>query len=366
MANSRIETKLIDPDIFRAETLPTDFYNDEKLFEQSIEKIFSKSWHYALSTDEMSQHNVVPFNLLPDCMDEPLLFTRSADSRINCVSNVCTHRGNLLVADSCKANQLRCGYHGRCFNLEGSFTSTPGFEGAVNFPADRDNLPQVPMANLDKFIFVGINPSHSFDQLIAPLKERLSWLPLKDFKLQPELTRDYQIKANWLLYAENFLEGFHIPYVHPRLAATLDIKDYRYELFSHSNLQVSIASEGEHVFDFPEDSPDYKQRINAFYYYLYPNTIFDFYPWGLSINTIEPLSVNETKIRYFTYVWDESKFNPSVTDLLHQTEMEDEFIVQRVARGTKSRFYKRGRYSPQWEKNVHHFQQYIAEVMQSE
>ncbi|MGL1283063.1 Rieske 2Fe-2S domain-containing protein, partial [Vibrio parahaemolyticus] len=77
---------------------------------------------------------------------------------ITCLSNVCTHRGNLLVTESCNSNQLRCGYHGRCFSLNGSFASTPGFETALDFPAERDNLTKVPIGFFDKFVFVGVDP----------------------------------------------------------------------------------------------------------------------------------------------------------------------------------------------------------------
>ncbi|TMH07471.1 MAG: hypothetical protein E6H79_04690, partial [Betaproteobacteria bacterium] len=35
---------------------------------------------------------------------------------------------------------------------------------------------------------------------------------------------------NWALYVENYLEGLHIPFVHPGLTKTLDLGNYRYEL----------------------------------------------------------------------------------------------------------------------------------------
>ena len=366
MVTSRIPKKLIDSEIRRAETLPTRFYKEQKYFELAVEKIFAKSWQFAFTTDALKDRSATPLTILPGSLDEPIVFTRSKDGVINCLSNVCTHRGNLVVNESCNSNQLRCGYHGRCFSLDGRFASTPGFDAALDFPAERDNLSKVPMEFLDKFVFVGVEPAYPFEEFIDGIKSRLSWLPLQDFEFAPELSPEYLVKTNWLLYAENYLEGFHIPYVHPGLAATLDIRKYRNELYKYSNVQIGVAAEGEEVFDFPESAPDFGERINAFYYFLFPNMTFNFYPWGLSVNVIEPRSMGETKVRFLTYIWDKSKFDPRVIDLLHQTELEDETVVQQIAKGVKSRFYKRGRYSPQWEQNVHHFQQFIAEALQDE
>jgi choline monooxygenase len=366
MVSPRISKKpLINADLRSAETLPTSFYKEQKYFDLAREKIFAKTWQLSLSAHALKEHKAVPVTLLPGMLDEPLLFTKIGDS-INCFSNVCTHRGNVLTTSACNPQQLRCGYHGRCFDLGGNFVSTPGFDQALNFPAERDNLSRVPIGFFENFIFSSLDPAYPFEELVQDMRSRIGWLPINDFEFAPELSRDYEVRANWLLYAENFLEGFHIPFVHPGLASTLDIRDYRAERYPNSNLQIGVAAAGEQCFDLPKDSPEYGDHISAYYYYLFPNTIFDFYPWGLSINILEPMAVNHTKIRFLTYVWDRAKLHPSVMDLLHITELEDEAIVEQVAQGIKSRFYKRGRYSPQWEENVHHFQRLVANALDFE
>ncbi len=367
MVSSRTsKRKLINDDVRMAETLPTSFYKEQKYFDRARENIFARTWQLAISSHQLEEHKVIPVTLLPGLLDEPLLFTKTAENSLNCFSNVCTHRGNILTTAACNPNQLRCGYHGRCFDLHGKFVSTPGFDEALNFPAQRDNLPSVPTGLFENFVFASIDPAYPFEELVEDMRARIGWLPIQDFIFAPELSRDYMVQANWLLYAENFLEGFHIPFVHPGLASTLDIKDYRSERYTNSNLQIGIAAEGEHCFHLPKNSPDYGDRIGAYYYYLFPNTIFDFYPWGLSINIIEPTGLSQTKIRFLTYVWDRTKLHPASMELLHKTELEDEAIVEQVARGIKSRFYKRGRYSPQWEENVHHFQQLVASALDTD
>ena len=91
--------------------------------------------------------------------------------------------------------------------------------------------------------------------------------------------------------------------------------------------------------------------------------MLNFYPWGLSVNIIKPVSVNKTKVVFRSYVWDESKLNTGAGADLDKVELEDEEIVQQVQKGIESRFYKSGRFSPKMEKGVHHFHYLISNFM---
>src|SRR5689334_22946861 len=102
----------INPDIRYAETLSSEFYTDEKYFLESKEKIFARSWQLVGRGDE--PENIRPYTILENFLNEPVLFTKMGES-FNCLSNICTHRGKILVEEKCKANGIRCGYHGRRF-----------------------------------------------------------------------------------------------------------------------------------------------------------------------------------------------------------------------------------------------------------
>ncbi len=360
-------SKTIDSDIRIARTLPTKFYTDPKYFEAAREKIFTPSWQFITDTDQIKNPGLaLPITILEGYLNEPMLLTCDSAAQFHALSNVCTHRGNLLVESECHTQQLRCRYHGRRFGLDGSFVSTPGFEEALDFPSQEDNLPQVPTEKWGKFIFSSVNPASPLADVIEDMKRRLDWLPLADFHFDAENSRDYEVQANWALYIENYLEGFHIPYVHPSLAVLLDTKNYRTELHKHGNLQIGIAQRSEDAFNLPESSPDYGQLIGAYYYWLFPNTIFNFYPWGLSINVIVPLAHNRTRIRFLTYVWDRSRMAGYSIEDIDKTEMEDESIISQVQKGIQSHFYTRGRYSPQWETGVHQFHNMLHDTLAPE
>ena len=91
--------------------------------------------------------------------------------------------------------------------------------------------------------------------------------------------------------------------------------------------------------------------------------MFNFYPWGLSVNLVQPLAVNKTKVSFLTYIWKEELRDAGAGGDLDKVEREDEEIVQQVQKGIHSRFYKQGRYSVTREKGTHHFHQLLAEFI---
>jgi choline monooxygenase len=88
----------VDPDIAKAKTLNTEFYTDPEFFIEAKEKIFSNCWQVIGNTDLVKEPGeCFPFTFLEDYLDEPLLLTRDKENNIHCLSNVCTHRGTILI-----------------------------------------------------------------------------------------------------------------------------------------------------------------------------------------------------------------------------------------------------------------------------
>jgi choline monooxygenase len=354
----------IDPDISIAKTLDTQFYTDSEVFEQSGKKIFEKSWQYIGSDALVSKPgSCYPFTLLENYLNEPLLLTADADNRIHCLSNVCTHRGTTLVGAACQVNHLRCRYHGRQFGLDGHFISMPEFREVKNFPSKEDDLTRLPLDRWGPWLFTSLNQQAERATNLSAMQERLAWLPVHEFTFRPDLSTAYMVKAHWALYCENYLEGFHIPFVHAGLNAVIDFGNYTTEIFESSNLQLGLAKSGEEVFDLPLSSPDYGKKVAAYYFFVFPNTMFNFYPWGLSINLVEPETINRTRVSFFTYVWKEELFNKGAGSQLDVVEMEDEEVVEAVQKGVQSRFYHHGRYSVSREQGVHHFHRMISQSL---
>lgn len=354
----------INNDIRKAETLPTDFYSGRDFFEQSKEKIFARSWQLAASLEELKiPGQTFPFTLLPGFLDEPLLLTRDQNDLLHCISNVCTHRGNLVCEKGGIEKNLRCRYHGRRFNLDGGFIAMPEFEGVENFPTEKDNLTTVPFETWSGFLFTSLFPAFTFQNAFGDMMNRIPWLNMENYVFSHAHSKEYLVNANWALYCENYLEGFHIPYVHASLNQLLDYSQYASEIYPYSTLQLGFAKTGEENLKIPESSPDFGKHLAAYYFWIFPNLMFNFYPWGLSVNVVKPIAPNQTRVSFLTYITDQEKFERGAMNMIDRVEREDEAIVENVQRGMKSRFYKTGRYSPKREQGTHHFHKLIAEFL---
>lgn len=362
----RFDDLVILPDIRHARTLPAAVYRDADAFERQRDTVFSRTWHLRPVDVTAPSPSVCPWNLLPGCLDEPLLRTRDEDGRVHLLSNVCTHRGKVLVDRPCESSGLRCSYHGRRFALDGTMTSAPGFDNAIDFPDTSDHLRRVPHETWGPFEFASLDPAHSFSDYIAPMQARFGHLDLSDLRFEPRHSRSFHVDANWALYLDNYLEGFHIPYVHPDLNRALDFDQYRIETFDHASMQVAIAAADELAFELPVGHPDRGQRIAAYYVWLFPATMFNVYPWGISVNVVLPLGPTACRVDFLRFISDPSKHERGAGAGLEQVEYEDEAVVESTARGVRSRLYERGRYSPRHEVAVHHFHRLLVEFMRGD
>ncbi|AZQ57394.1 aromatic ring-hydroxylating dioxygenase subunit alpha [Maribacter sp. MJ134] len=353
----------ITKDIKNAETLPASFYRSTEVFELLKEKVFLNSWHWIgdMATIVPLSQTVYPLVLHEKFLDEPVLVIRDKDDVLHCVSNVCTHRGNLIVHHPGKQTALTCMYHGRRFHMNGNFKAMPEFEEAEDFPRACDDLHKFSIKTWLNHLFISLKPNYKFKEITKVLDERVGFLPVHNFKFDPTLSKDYIVNCHWALYCDNYLEGFHIPFVHADLNAALDYGSYTTEIFDYATLQIGYSGGGEEVFDLPEGHPDHGKSVAAYYYWVFPNMMFNFYPWGLSVNIVNPIANDKTKVQFLTYVYDETKLNAGAGALLDKVEREDEFVVEGVHKGLKSRFYSSGRFSPTQEKGVHHFHSLLAE-----
>ena len=343
----------VDKDIRVAKTIPSEFYHSKDIF-RNLKSMFNTSWQFVGNTDLLETCNISPGIILGGVLDEPYILTKDG-GRIRCLSNVCTHRGNIVCKEACDTKTLVCGYHGRQFSVDGKLKFMPEFGDVENYPDASDNLPEIELAFWENMMFIINDKKCELSELTEPMTDRMGWLPMNEFRFKPELSRSYEVDANWALYCDNYLEGFHIPHVHKGLNKELDYDEYYTETIENIVLQIGIGKDDETTFDLPKDHQDQGKDIAAYYFFLFPNMMFNFYPWGLSVNIVEPLKPARTRIRYLTYVWKEELQGEGAGGDLDKVELEDEEIVESVQKGVVSQAYNRGRYSPTRETGVHHF-----------
>ena len=212
--------------------------------------------------------------------------TRAATLR--CLSNVCTHRGNMLVNAPCRAEQIRCGYHSRRFDLTGRMTFMPEFEQAQELPvaggrpaagAVRRPAPATAFASRR-------SPAAPLDDVPRRHRgARSAGCRSRQFRHDPSRDRDFDVAAHWALYVENYLEGLHIPFVHPALNQVARLSAATRSELVPLRQPAARAGEGRRAgVRAAAGSPDHGQRVAAYYCWVFPNLMLNFYPWGLSLN----------------------------------------------------------------------------------
>jgi choline monooxygenase len=359
------EKLYVDPDIKKASTLPASFYRDPVFFEQLRQKVFHRTWQ-CIDAEKMPSPPVraTDFQLLDGFIKTPLLISRDTDDEYHCLSNVCTHRGNLLTSGPSTSKKLVCGYHGRRFSLDGTFEFMPEFEQAEGFPSECDHLSAFPLWHWGPLWLTSLDPAIDFAEIADLLDERIGFLSPETFRLAPERSKSYEINAHWALYCDNYLEGFHIPFVHKDLDAVLDYGTYETLLFENCNLQIGYADgETEAVFDLPRGHVDYGKKIAAYYFWVFPNLMFNFYPWGLSLNIVNPVAPDRSRVDFISYVGYPERLGKGAGADLDKVELEDEAVVEGVQKGIQSGLYSSGRFSPTREKGVHHFHCLLTRYM---
>lgn len=354
----------VDADIRRARTPAPELYLAREAFDRMRERVLAPAWHWIADAEDLETGPcALPRTLLPGALDEPLVLTRDERGLVRALSNVCTHRGALVCTERGQSGTLRCAYHGRRFALDGKLLSMPEFEGVVGFPSPADDLERIACERWRGLWFASLAPSLGFDEFARELERRVGWMELERAKLDRRRSRDFTVRAHWALYCENFLEGFHVPYVHPKLSSAIDFASYRTELAEHGSVQIALARDGEAAFDPPATSPDRGLRVAGYYFFLFPTTLINVYPWGVSLNVVQPLAIDRTRVRFRSYVLDASRLDRGAGGGLFDVELEDERVVESVQACLTARTRKRGRYSPSRETGVHHFHRLLARAL---
>ena len=325
---------------------------DPRRWEDQLSRVFGSSWVGAPVGVPLPGPGARPFAWEP--LGVPLVETLDGAGVTRVLSNVCTHRAAIVCEK--ESTRLRCPYHGRLFELDGRAIKAPGF--GPEFPRDEDHLPVVPTVWWGPVRFLALRPSSPFPR--EALEPWFRGVPLEGFAIEAPVS--YEMQAHWALYCDNFLEGLHIPFVHPALQAS--VASYRVETFDGGSVQIAGARADEPALTLAPDHPLAGERLAALYFWLFPTTMMNVYPWGISLNVVVPLAPDRTRVVFQSFVRDPSLREAGAGAGLHQVEMEDEAVVVSQQRGIRSPLYRPGRLAPA-EAAVAHFHDLLARSLAS-
>lgn len=367
----------VDDDITRAESLPAAAFVDPSFAERELATIFARSWQLVpdrgddprpLDEQVAARGSRVPVSLL----GRPLFLQRGwDDDALRAFPNTCTHAWYPLVLGASRGPTLVCGQHGRRFDCTGRFVSQPGFTKLPDFPRACDHLPALPTASWRRMVFANLDPhaaplAHAFAEIDASLAH----MPQAVERTSAEIR---EVAGNWKQHAWNYLDAFHIAYVHRAphgLADAVDLASYTTEIHEHAVLQWVYATNPADGFDpawLPARFHDPKgRRVFALWWFVFPNLALNFYPWGLSVNVYQPVPGRPDVTRFVWHQWAIDRDKHAERDrrwLSAQVDAEDVDALAQVSRGLRSGFAPRGRFAPDDEQAAHWFHRRVARAV---
>lgn len=339
-----------------ATALAAHYYTDAAMAALDRRAVFDPGWQliaHVCRLQGAGDHVVADFAGLP------VLAVRGADGTIRAFHNVCRHRaGPIASCDGLAAKSLRCRYHGWTYALDGVLRSAPEMGGAPDFDPAAIRLPQLAVRVWQGLVFACVDQARApaFEDFVAGIDARLG--PQRGLAGYGHHHRvGYEVACNWKVYVDNYLEGYHVPHIHPGLNKLLDYRSYVTQTARWHSFQWSPLESGEGLYGDGD----------ALYYWLWPNTMLNILPGRLQTNRVIPLGVDRCRVEFdFHYALDESEEAAArrLADLRFSDEvqLEDLTICEDVQRGLASGSYLPGRLNPLRENAVHHFHELLREA----
>jgi choline monooxygenase len=328
-------------------TLPAAWYTEPEWLDLERERIFERSWQYVGWVGNLGS----PGSFLTTTAGRiPIVVVRGDDDELRALVNVCRHRGSVVVPEACGSRKtFQCRYHAWTYNLDGTLRKAPRLDEDARWDHELA-LERLRLETVGPFAFVCADAEAvSLPTLAA------EWLPLLEESgleydnLVLRESRTYDVKANWKILAENFLECYHCPVSHHGFSRLIDLDTYAGQVhsdafwhFRSSARAAAVEANTAGIRDLP---PERRELWN---FVLWPNFMANIYPGAgnISTNRLMPLSADRTLAIYDFY------FEPSASDeqvrenieFIDTVQREDVALCESVQRGLRSGRLDRGRF----------------------
>jgi choline monooxygenase len=328
----------------RAHALAAAFYVDPDIFARERDIVFARSWQLAAQAGELTGAGD---HVVADVAGWSILIVRGKDGVLRAFHNVCRHRaGPVALCSGRGAHALHCRYHGWTYALDGRLRSAPEMDGAKDFDVGSIHLPQVEVHEWQSLVFVALAGAPAFDEVFDGIAARMP-APLHFARRV-----SYTLACNWKVYVDNYLEGYHLPHVHPGLNRLLDYRSYTTTLARWSSLQHSPLENADGPYG----------AGSAWYFFVYPNTMLNLLPGRVQTNRVAPLGVDRCRVDFdyfYAAAGNDDERRAQDQQFSDGVQAEDAGICEAVQRGLASGTYLAGRLCPKRESGVHHFHELL-------
>jgi choline monooxygenase len=332
-----------------AMTLPASMYRDLAVYERERTAIFGREWLVFTRVEQLASPGACVAGVLAGY---PIVVVADREGTLHGFHNVCRHRGGPLVDDGeSRVSGFVCRYHGWSYDTTGRLVNARDFGGAETaFDTDEYSLFPVRVESWRSLVFVNLDadaPPLTAD--LAQFFAETDPFPVESFRFGGELAHD--LDCNWKTYVDNYLEGYHIPFVHPALNREIDARKYTVTVGDRYCRHSAPTRDG---------------AVNAGrWLFRWPNLALNLYPNAMVVERIQPTGVHSTQIVYNYFFADiDDPDNDGVVRISKTVIEEDRAIVEAVQRNLDAGVYERGRLSPRHEAGVAQFQRLVRTALE--
>ena len=346
-------------------TLPAHWYSDESIAALERERIFARTWQYAGRVEQVAD---------PGCFFAtraghiPIAVVRGKDGELRAFVNVCRHRGHPVISGEGCRETLQCPYHAWTYDLDGSLRRAPRAEREK---VDLSGIALLPAAVGEWGPFVFVNP----DPAAEPLREYLGELPELIAASGVDLARvrfhshhEWEVRSNWKIAMENFLECYHCPVAHPGFSKVIDVDPDAYELTVSETFSSQLGHVRASALSADRDGYVPRGEVTvAQYDFLWPNTTIDIEagPVNIAIERWVPTGPRTT-VEVTDYFFAEDVTEEQAQEVIAfgtQVGIEDQSLCESAQEGLDAGLVTQGRLLLQSEQLIHDFQRKLVAAL---
>jgi choline monooxygenase len=346
--------------------LPGAAYISENFRSLENSHLFSRNWVFAgFAHSILSAGDVMPLTVA----DQPLFLIRNDKNEVTAFHNVCRHRNLQIIDQPANCGRLiRCPYHSWSYDLCGKLKNAPYFGGGISdqaegFKMEEHGLLPVRCEVWHDWIFINLDDSaESFETFLEPIKSLLGDNDVSQY--QPVAMLEFgEVRTNWKLLVENFIEPYHVQFVH-KSTTSQPLQDH-YPVIEGNCLGSAVDLSEEQEGNAGAETLGVSSR----YLTLFPNFVLGTYrPDQLGVHLNIPVSAGITVQSRVIYLHQDAGYSDAqiqqLKELWYKVHLEDHAMCERMQKGRHSQqAAKGGVLSPYWETSVRNFQELVAKAI---